>query len=424
MPTLQKTMNSDSLSRRDLLRAGIAGVGLSSLARVTSAADVDLPPVRVITRGPKFHWFGYYDKLEFDPTTRYVLGMEVDFEHRTPTPTDTIRIGMVDLADGDRWIDLGQSSAWCWQQGCMLQWIPSSQSEILWNDRDGDHFVCRILDVKTGKQRTIPHPIYALCPDGKTAVSTDFSRLHHMRPGYGYAGVPDPYADEPAPDESCIYRVDLQTGEQQKLFSLAQIAAYGKPLPSARGAKHKFNHLLVNPDGTRFEFMHRWNGQKTNETRMFTAAMDGSDLRLIDDNGYTSHFMWRDPRHIIAFSIQPAFGKQRQFYLFEDATGGKIEVVGKEAMTVDGHVTYLPNTDWIVNDTYVQKGFQYPYLFHVPSGKKISLGKFAAPEPYRGEFRCDTHPRHSRDGKMVVIDAPQAGSGRQLHFIDIRGIVG
>ena len=36
--------------------------------------------VRAITRGPKFHWFGYYDKLQFDPTGRYVLGMEVGFE--------------------------------------------------------------------------------------------------------------------------------------------------------------------------------------------------------------------------------------------------------------------------------------------------------------------------------------------------------
>ena len=170
-------------------------------------------------------------------------------------------------------------------------------------------------------------------------------------------------------------------------------------------ALHRFNHLLVNPDGTRFEFMHRWLGPSGEFTRMFTAAMDGSDLRLIDGNGYTSHFIWRDPKHILAHSIQPRFGMQKQFYLFEDATGGSIEVVGKDTMVVDGHVTYLPDRNWIVCDTYVQKGFQYPYLFHVPTNRKIPLGKFAAPKPYRGEFRCETHPRHSRNGKMIVIDA-------------------
>ena len=50
-------------------------------------------PVRPITRGPAYHWFGYYDKLEFDPTGRYVLGMEVDFEHRSPTTDDVSRYG-------------------------------------------------------------------------------------------------------------------------------------------------------------------------------------------------------------------------------------------------------------------------------------------------------------------------------------------
>jgi hypothetical protein len=39
-------------------------------------------PIRAITKGPKFHWFGYYDKFQFDTTGRYVLSMAVDFEGR------------------------------------------------------------------------------------------------------------------------------------------------------------------------------------------------------------------------------------------------------------------------------------------------------------------------------------------------------
>ncbi len=104
--------------------------------------------MRVITRGPRRHWFGYYDKLQFDPTGRYCLGMEVDFEHRSPRPDDVIQIGMVDLKDNDRWIELGKSTAWCWQQGCMLQWVPGSKTTVLWNDRDNDRYVCRILNVQ------------------------------------------------------------------------------------------------------------------------------------------------------------------------------------------------------------------------------------------------------------------------------------
>ena len=32
---------------------------------------------RALTAGPQFHWFGYYDKLQFGPSDRYVLGMAV-----------------------------------------------------------------------------------------------------------------------------------------------------------------------------------------------------------------------------------------------------------------------------------------------------------------------------------------------------------
>ena len=94
-------------------------------------------------------------------------------------------------------------------------------------------------------------------------------------------------------------------------------------------------------------------------------------------------------------------------------------------MTKNGHLTYLANRDWILNDTYPdrEKREQHPYLFHVPSGRVAALGHFHSPPAYRGEWRCDTHPRSSRDGTKVVIDSPHGGHGRQLWLIDLAGIV-
>ena len=159
---------SRSLSRRCFV-GGLAAVSLNGRK---------LPPVRAITRGPKFHWFGYYDKLQFDPSGRYVLGMEVEFEHRSPRADDVIKIGMVDLSDGDRWTELGERRAWNWQQGCMLQWLPGAKMEVVWNDRQNGRFVCHILDVASRRRRTLPSPIYAIDPTGRWAVTTDFRRLN------------------------------------------------------------------------------------------------------------------------------------------------------------------------------------------------------------------------------------------------------
>ncbi len=409
-----------SFSRRSFLKGTAAG--LAGLTGFPGEEKEKLPPVRAITRGPKFHWFGYYDKLEFDPTGRYVLGMEVDFEHRSPRGDDRIRVGMVDLEESDRWIELGESRAWNWQQGCMLQWLPGSPSEIIWNDREGDRFVCRILDVKSREGRTLPAPIYSVSPDARWAVSPDFRRLNDCRPGYGYAGLPDPNRDVPAPEDAGLWRMDLRTGRQKLLISLAEAVEIPNPRDDWKGAKHWFNHLLVSPDGSRFIFLHRWKQEGRGfSTRLFTANPEGKELYVLDPYGKTSHFIWRDPQHVLAWAWHPSRGNK--FYLYQDRTD-RVEVVAPDVITANGHCSYLPHRSWILNDTYPDRDRkQHPYLYHIPTGKKIALGHFSSPPQYRGEWRCDTHPRFSPDGTKVAIDSPHGGNGRQIYLIDISEIM-
>lgn len=391
------------------------------------AGEAEVPGVRAITRGPKFHWFGYYDKLQFDPAGRYALGMEVDFEHRSPRAEDSIGVGMVDLEEGDRWILLGESRGWNWQQGCMLQWLPGSKTEVLWNDRQGERFVCHVLDVKSGRKRTLPAPIYTVSPDARWALAPDFRRLNDCRPGYGYAGLPDPNRDVAAPEDAGIWRMDMQSGRTELLFSFAD--ALKVPLTHGgdwTGEKHWFNHLLYSPDGSRFIFLHRWRGPKEGKgfaTRLFTMSADGSDPYVLDPYGKTSHFIWRDPRHIMAWAWHPSHGEK--FYLYEDKTE-RVQVVAPDVMTVNGHNTYLPGFPdhrWILNDTYPDKDhLQHPYLYDMRTGKRYPLGHFHAPPLYTGEWRCDLHPRSSPDGKTVCIDSAHGGNGRQMYLIDIRRI--
>lgn len=418
----------DRIGRRGVLRFLATAIGAATTRRTSARSAVEaLPPVRAITSGPKAHWFGYYDKREFDPSGRYVLGMEVGFEHRSPRSDDVIKVGMVDTREGDRWIELGSNRAWCWQQGCMLQWLPGSTTEVIWNDREDGRYVCHILDVESRTRRTLPAPIYAVSPDARWAISPDFRRLADTRPGYGYVGIPDPHRDILAPDDAGLWKTDLRTGETRLLLSFRQVAAIPQWEPlraGAEGAKHWFNHLLVSPDGSRFCFLHRWSrpGAQGWGTRLLTCDPDGQDLYVLDPHGRTSHFIWRDPDHILAWTYHPSHGEK--FYLLEDRTE-KVEVVGPDVMTRNGHCTYLPGNRWILNDTYPdERRNQNPYLYRVDRGTRHPLGHFHSPPEYAGEWRCDTHPRFSPDGRSVVIDSPHGGNGRQLYLIDVSGIVG
>ena len=379
-------------------------------------------PMRPVTRGPKFHWFGYYDKWQFDESGCYALGMEVDFEGRSPRPEDEITLGLIDLEDGDRWSEIGRTQAWCWQQGCMLQWRPGSAREVVWNAREDGAFVCRVLDVDSGQTRTLPRAVYSLSPDGKTAVCADFRRIQEMRPGYGYAGLPDPNAGVLAPDDVGIWVQDIDTGASELIVSVAQIAALPYPHGDLSAAKHYFNHLLFSPDGTRFIFLHRWRfGDGPFHTRMLTAALGGTDVRVVDDYGKTSHFIWRDPAHILAWSWHPS--AESAFYLYGDGNG-QVEPVGQGAMRVNGHCTYLPDARWVLNDTYPlgEARTQELYLYDVVSDRRVELGALTAPDEYTDEWRCDLHPRANRSGTQVMVDSAHAG-GRQMYLLDVSEIL-
>jgi len=429
-------MNYPLLNRRQAVATIVASLPIATATKLLALDKPEsaLPPVRAITRGPKFHWRGYYDKLLFDPSNRFVLANEVDFEGRSPTAEDSIRIGMVDIQDGDRWTELGSTSAWNWQQGCMLQWLPGttddSMSEIAWNDRVDGQFVSHVLNVRTGSKRTLPHPFYCVSPDGKTGFAPDFRRLNDMRPGYGYAGVPDPNKEVLAPDDAGIWRIDMLTGKQTMIFSFAD--AVKIPFEGREDAvfrphsKHWFNHLLCNPDGTRLFFLHRWRNPESRSkffTRAMTMNFDGTDPYVIDPWGATSHFIWRDPKHIFAWAWHPSH--QERFYLYEDKTEN-VSVVGPNTMMLNGHNTYVPGTEseWVLNDTYPDaKALQHPYVYHIPTDRRVPLGHFPSPPAYRGELRCDNHPTASRDGKHVVFDSPHQ-NGRQVYLVDISEIVG
>jgi len=228
-------------SRRRFL-AHLCAAPLAAAVGADGTEEVEIAaPVRAITRGPRFPWFGHYEQFTADG--RLVLGNEVDFEHRSPTADDVIRIGYVDLADGDRWTEFGRSQAWNWQQGCMLQWRPGHPHEAIWNDREGGRLVARVRNVRTGAERTVGAPIYAISPDGRWAVAPDFRRLNDTRPGYRYVGVPDPFATVAAPDETGIWRTDLDTDRTWLLLSFRQVAEFDPP-PGGYGdrAQHWINH--------------------------------------------------------------------------------------------------------------------------------------------------------------------------------------
>ena len=153
---------------------------------------------------------------------------------------------------------------------------------------------------------------------------------------------------------------------------------------------------------------------------MFTARPDGSDLFYVAGDEYVSHFIWRNPRQILAWARMPQ--QANRYFLFTDRTAN-VEVIGDGILTENGHCSYSPDGRWLLTDTYPDdKGSRTLILFRLCDGQRVDIGRFFAPPELYEEIRCDLHPRWSRDGRHVCIDSAHAGS-RQMYVLDVSSIV-
>ncbi len=413
----------ESLSRRNFLgTSAVLGLGASTWGQPPEKVERLKVPARAVTRGPKHHWFGYYDKCPWSSDGQHLLANENSYVDRQPKPGESIAVGMVNLKHNDEWVELGRTSAWCWQQGTMLQWLGTAPDrEVIYNTAIDGKPGSVVLDIVSGRTRSLPLPIYAVSLDGKQAVTLDFARLHRLRPGYGYATYNERFANEAAPEQLGIWWMDTSTEKHNLILTLKQLAAF-KPDPRFAGAHHWVNHLQFNTDGTRFVFLHRWKAPEAKgwQTRMLTAKPDGTDLRIALDDGMISHFDWRDDRTLLAWAKTAKSGNK--FYTI-DAITGETQIVGDGILTQDGHCSYSPDRKWVLNDTYPDRQrLQWLMLFKVANGRRFDLNQFHSPPAFTGPFRCDLHPRWNRDGTMVCIDGCH-GDTRQVYVLDVSDVV-
>lgn len=380
------------------------------------------PSARAVTTGPLFHWFGYYDKCPWNQDQSLLLCMEIDFMDRPLQQGDTIKVGFVDLQAGPEFHPIAETAAWCWQQGCMLQWLGSDPQRLcIYNSVEDGQYVSVVHDVQSGKTRTLPRPVYAVSRDGTQAVHNNFSRVARTRPGYGYLALPDPTEGELHPDDDGIWWMDLTTGEHKLIISLDQIV-HIEHEPSMEEGESWFNHLQFNADGSRFIFLHRWRRPDTgwHWTRLFTAAPDGSDICLLNEFEMTSHFDWLGSDFVLAWARHRQIGDR--YFLYRDRTPW-LQVVGADVFTCDGHCSYSPDMRFILTDTYPDAEEKRTLiLYDTVTGARADLGRFLSPKKYSGEIRCDLHPRWSRDGRQVCFDSIHEG-GRQVYVMDIGELV-
>lgn len=432
-------------------------------------------PARRLFDQDYHYFFGYFDKSPWDATGTMILAHRAAFAGRMPTADDPVTIGYRHVAEGAPFVPLDESYAWNWQQGAMLQWLPGRSPHIVYNNRCNGAYVAIIRDASTGEVvRVLPRPVYALSPDGRFALSLDFTRLQATRPDYGYPLLPGSAAPEPCPSDDGVYLLDLHTCESRLLISFRQIAELGNY--HLRGdILHWFGHFLFAPGGQRFCFVHRMRAQGSGGffSRLFTADLAGQHIFCLLDSGKVSHYDWPSDTHLLVWARKPQAGgtvyqpqpaqpaaaaapahplklaarsiyrslpalgwlrQQYQFwqdqhrhglgYLLLTDQSNHYQHIAPGVLVEDGHCAFAPDRAWFVTDTYPDHRRQrHLMLYHMASARLIHLGAFYSPREALASVRCDLHPRWNNDGSQVCIDSFHE-QGRNMYVLDVAPVPG
>ncbi len=405
-----------------MLQSSLAGAALGSGA--TKPAPAAKPwrgaRVRVLTRGPRHHFFGYYGMSPWNRSGRKLVCLESTFQDRMPKPDESAGVGLIDVASG-KFERLTETHAWNFQQGTMFHWNPlNPENEVLFNDIHEGVPACAKLDITTGKKTFLPMPLAGVGSTGRYALGLSYGRLARLRPLIGYAGAKDPFPHDKHPDGDGVYRMDLATGEVKLILSLGEVyRRLAGRHPELKDRDLFFNHTVLNKSDSRFLVLARAFGNGRLETGMFTANLDGSELREVIPYGKTvSHFDWRNDREIVAtYSVE---GRMRHVLFTDGAQDHR--VIGGDNLMDDGHCTFAPDQDWMVTDrNHHERIAKSLLLYNVRTGDFLTLGEFPMREMRYtyGDLRCDLHPRWKASGDQICFDALDHEGLRQVHVAEL-----
>jgi Tol biopolymer transport system component len=288
------------------------------------------------------------------------------------------------------------------------------------SDRAWPYFRSAIRSSTESAVEVLPMAIADLSPDGSTGVGINFSRLFDFRPGYGYSGRSDPYAEISHPDNDGIFIIDTENKSSRLILNYPAIRDFVTEQRGKAGRETKklvINHINFSPDGERLVFICRdFPGEDGNwGNAFFTVNTDGSGLYCLSDFGLVSHYIWRDPAGILAYA--DGHGDDWGLFLYSDRSSEAVEI-DSAFFTSDGHCSYSPCGRYILYDSYPHDdGHRYLFIYDLEEKRGHTLGAFYSDPHAVSDWRCDLHPRWNRDGSCITFDSTHEGF-RAVYLIE------
>lgn len=391
-------------------------------APVLAAPGIEFTPRRLTPAG-EHCFFGYYDIPFLCPEGRRQLVHKVGFMDRLPGPEDAAQIGWVDVDGETSFRPVTSTVAWNFQQGSFLRWWPGSEPLLCFNSRGEGGFETVLTDLDGHERRRLPLPTMEVDPAGRRAFGANFSRRYDFRSGYGYAGLPDPFADQPQPDGDGVWLMEPESDRLELLWSLAELGEKFPP-PGGKDRKLLIDTLNCSPSGERLIcFLRAFPSAEkaTWDTAVLILDVSRRSVEMVRDYGVASHYHWFDDE-VFVMVIKTGEGliTPALFDLRNDDRSG--ELLDPDFFRSDGHCSYSPDRRWLLYDSYPIEDRRELYVYDLEQRRGIPLGSVLSKRydntPVSIHGRCDLHPRWLPDSRGVTFDSVHEGF-RGIYRVDL-----
>jgi len=385
--------------------------------------------VKRISPADAHYFYGYYDNPAMEITDKIHLAHRVEFMDRLPNKNDVAQLGYIEL-DTNKFVCFDTTEAWNFQQGAMLQFLPGSNGKkVIYNVFADGNYASVVRNLESGDVRYLDRPVANVAPNGKYALSINFSRLFDFRPGYGYCNIPDPFYYKNHCADDGVFIVDIESGKSRLIISYEQLWDFTKDYFKGKDEKMVINHITFNTTSERFIILLRnfpAPGAK-HVTALVTADKDGKDMFLLSDYGIQSHYNWLDGEYIQFFSDGkelPCTSGWANNYLLKDKTYEGTLIADNFFVNDDNHMNYSPDRKFFITDSYPkQERMQYLRLYNIEKDECMNLGRFYSMKPSIIDIRCDLHPRWNCAGTAVTFDSTHEGF-RGIYRVELSDYLG
>jgi hypothetical protein len=348
-------------------------------------------------------FFGYNDRSPLSFKGDLVLAHKtIDSSWTLDSPQSEIDIGYFYYPEGNRFFHICKSKAWSLQQGSMLQFLPESTNEVIFNDFNGLSYCTRVCTLDGKIIRNLPFAYYSISSDLSLITSLDFERLNYFRPGYGYKcnnynnlSLTDPVAYKVVNySDLSIYREVLY----EELWCSAQTSS-----------QCYINHLVFSPLNNYLAFFLIY--EKTNKRNivMFVHDLANDTFHKVQTEGTPSHFCWKNSNEFVVTVRNESL--QWSTILYGISVGGDIVNKGVfKYLNFDSHPVISKRGELIIERAHLNFiGKTFLYVYDPQSKRAKHLFSLRLPTKFRGPLRSDLHHRLVVDEDKLHLDIVMDG---------------